>query len=33
MKIKWIVGYIDSYGSVYHKVVNIGDNVDSHTSI
>lgn len=33
MKIKWIVGYIDNYGAIHHKVVKIGDSVDSHNQI
>lgn len=28
--IRWIVGYVDSYGKVYHKVVKFGDSMDTH---
>lgn len=31
--IKWIVGYVDSYGKVHHKVVKFGDPMDSHNKL
>ena len=31
--IKWIVGYVDSYGKVYHKVVKLGDPMDTHEKL
>jgi len=31
--IKLIVGYIDSYDSIHHKVVKKGDDIDTHLSI
>ena len=33
MKIKWIVGYVDSHGAVHYKKVNVGDLIDSHNQI
>lgn len=33
MNIKWIVGYVDSYGKIHHTVVHRGDNVDSHRQL
>ena len=33
MNIKWILGYIDSCGAIHHKMVKIGDTVDSHNQI
>lgn len=31
--VKWIVGYVDGYGKVHHKIVNQGDERDTHTQI
>jgi hypothetical protein len=31
--IKWIVGYIDSYGAIHYKVVKHGDTLDTHLGI
>jgi len=31
--IKWIVGYVDSYGSVFYKVIYNGDKLDSHNQL
>lgn len=31
--IKWIVGYVDSYGAIHHKVVYVNDTMDSHNQI
>lgn len=31
--VKWIVGYVDGYGCVHHKIVLEGDLVDSHNKI
>ena len=33
MKIKWIVGYVDSYGAIHHATVNFEDSIDSHNQI
>jgi hypothetical protein len=32
-QIKWILGYVDGYGAIHHKVIYIGDTVDSHFQI
>lgn len=31
--IKYIIGYIDSYGKINHKVVLQGDPIDSHMMV
>ena len=31
--IKWIIGYIDGYGAVHHKVVKVGDPIDNHNIV
>ena len=28
--IKWIIGYVDTYGKVHYKVIKINDDLDSH---
>jgi hypothetical protein len=31
--IKWIVGIVDNYGKIHHKVVQLNDPIDSHNQI
>lgn len=31
--IKWIIGVIDSYGHVHHKIVKLSDPLDSHNKV
>lgn len=32
-KIKWIIGFFDSYGHNHYKIIYNGDEKDSHNSI
>lgn len=31
--IKWIIGYIDAYGKLHHRVIRNDDLIDSHNKI
>lgn len=33
INLKWILGYVDSYGKVHYKVVGKDDSIDSHNQI
>lgn len=33
LDIKWIVGYVDSYGKIHYKVIYKNDVLDSHNQI
>jgi len=32
-RLRWIVGYIDSYGAIHYQLVNKGDFPDTHLGI